>query len=81
MSDTPSASAAYNASLLPGGEPPPAPTEDMSVVGALLMSAASVAMAILGMMFLGAVLVAVWWLLSHIPLPAFVHHALAAIGL
>lgn len=54
---------------------------EMSVLGALLFSAASVAMAVLGMMVLAAVVTGIWWLVSHIPVPGWVMHVLHAVGL
>ncbi|HTZ69536.1 MAG TPA: hypothetical protein VMB71_02700 [Acetobacteraceae bacterium] len=58
-----------------------APSRDISVAAIVLLSALAVALTILGVVLLGAVMVGVWWLVSHIPVPAFVWHLLAVLGL
>jgi hypothetical protein len=59
-----------------------APAEaNVSVGGVLLLSTMAVILAILGAMLLISLVLAAWWLLSHIPIPAPVHHLLAALGL
>jgi hypothetical protein len=60
---------------------PGAPSQDVSVFGVFLLSMFSVGLAILGMLALGLTVVALWWLISHIPLPPFVWRVLAHLGL
>jgi hypothetical protein len=57
---------------------PAAPVqEQVSVGGVVLLSTLAVALTIVGVLMLGAVLVGLWWLVSHIPVPPFVWRALS----
>lgn len=53
----------------------------MSMLGALLVSMAVVAMTVLGLCFLAGLLAGLWWLVSHIPVPMAVWHLLQLLGL
>ncbi len=55
--------------------------EDVSVAGVMLLSAMSVGMAIMAMVMLALIVIGAWWLVSHIPVPAFVSHAWASLHL
>jgi len=81
LSDQPSALRGFDTAVTQTDLPAESHGQDISVTGALLMSAAAVTLAILGMMLLAALVTGGWWLIIHIPMPAFVTHALAAIGL
>ena len=63
----------------PGLDAPPAEPE-ISVAGVMLLTAFSVAMAFLGVVFLALLLLAAWWVMVHIPVPPFVVHLLAKLG-
>ena len=72
----------FNAEFLSGDENPRAEAkQDISMMGALLLSATSVVMSIFGMVFLASVLIGCWWLVSHIPVPAAVRHLMALLHL
>jgi hypothetical protein len=51
-------------------------SEQVSVAAVVLLSALAVTMTIFGVMLLGAVMVAAYWLISHIPIPKIVWHVL-----
>ena len=55
---------------------PPA-EDDVSVAGVMMLSAVSVLMAVLAMVGFALVLIGCWWLISHVLVPAAVHHLLA----
>jgi hypothetical protein len=55
--------------------------ENVSVSGVMLLSAIAVTLAILGAISLGAAVIGIWWLVSHIPVPPVVWHLLAALHL
>ncbi len=74
MSEPHVAVTGYDTARAPGEQTQATPAHDISLFGALLISAACVAMAILGIMFLAAVLVSAWWLIAHSPLPGLAHH-------
>ena len=57
------------------------PQEDVSVAGVMLLSTMSVLMAIVGMVTFALFVIGCWWALSHVPVPAALHHLLAAIRL
>ena len=59
----------------------PGAEEDVSVAGVMLLSAMSVLMAIIGMITFALFVIALWWVISHVPVPAFVHHILTALRL
>jgi len=53
----------------------------ISIAGVVLLSAMAVVLTILGVLMLGALMVGAWWLVSHIPVPAFVGHLINYIWL
>jgi hypothetical protein len=55
--------------------------ETVSVSGVMLLSAMAVTLAILSAMALAATVLAIWWLVSHIPVPAPVWHLLTLLHL
>ncbi len=55
--------------------------EQVSVAGVVLLSALAVALTIVGVLLLGAVLLGIWWLVSHIPVPPFVWRLLSHLRL
>ena len=55
--------------------------QDVSVAGVMLLSAVSVCMAIFAMVTLALVLIASWWLVSHIPVPPVVMQILGKLHL
>jgi hypothetical protein len=63
------------------GQHGPQAEEDVSIAGVLLLSAMSVLMAVAGMVFFALLVIGCWWLLSHVPVPASVHHLLARLHL
>ena len=54
---------------------------DVSIAGVMLLSAMSVMMAILGMVGFALTVLGCWWAISHVPVPAFVHHLLTSLHL
>jgi hypothetical protein len=46
--------------------------QHISIAGVVLLSAMAMVLTILGVLLLGAIVVAAWWLLSHIPVPHFI---------
>ena len=81
MAEIPRSAVPYPTGFMPGQAPAPdAPTPEVSVFGVMLLSAVSVAMAVLGMLMLGLVVMGVYWLVSHIPVPAFVWRILTHLG-
>ena len=74
--------APYAAGFLPTNETSPGAQEpDVSVIGVMLLSLFAVSMAVVGILFLGLVVMGVWWLVSHIPVPAFVWRVLTHLGI
>jgi hypothetical protein len=57
------------------------PDNHISIAGVVLLSAMAVVLTILGVLLLGAFMVGVWWLVSHIPVPAFIWRLINYIGL
>jgi hypothetical protein len=55
--------------------------QDVSVAGVMLLSAFSVFMAILAMLFLAVFVIGAWWVISHIPVPPVVMHLLVKLHL
>lgn len=62
----------------PARDMAPAP---VSVGGVLVLTTVAVGLAILGAAMMTALVLAVWWLLSLIPIPAAVWHLLAMLHL
>ncbi len=54
---------------------------DVSIAGVLLLSAVAVTLAILGALMLGVIVLGLWWVVVHIPVPPIVWHLLAALHL
>jgi hypothetical protein len=54
------------AGFSPNGRPA---QEHVSIAAVVLLSTLAVALTIIGVLLLGAVLVGLWWLVSHIPVP------------
>jgi hypothetical protein len=64
--------------------PPPdfsASGEEVSVAGVMLLSAVSVVMTIMAVVWLALIVMAGWWLISHIPIPLVVWQILGKLGL
>lgn len=51
--------------------------EHVSVAGVMVLSAVSVGLSILAMILVAVVLVGLWWLISHIPVPPGVSRILS----
>lgn len=66
--------------LLPGADNPP-DEEEVSVAGVMLLTAVSVVIAIAGVFALALFVIVGWWIIVHIPVPPFVTHLLAKVGL
>ena len=64
----------------PGADSPP-DDGDVSVAGVMLLTAVSVGIAIMGVLALALFVIAVWWVIVHIPVPPFVTHLLAKFSL
>ncbi len=69
------------APIAPGPVHAPQAQEDVSVAGVMLLSAMSVLMTIMAMVTLALFVLACWWLLSHVPVPAVVHQLLSKVHL
>jgi hypothetical protein len=55
--------------------------EEVSIAGAMLLSAMSVLIAIVGMVTFALFVIGCWWLISHVPVPTALQHILARIHL
>ncbi len=82
MTERTQPAALYAPSFMPADDAAPDQQEaDVSILGVLLLSLFSVGLAVVGMVMLGLMVMGLWWLVSHIPVPAFVWRVLTHLGI
>ena len=80
MAEAPQPTVALSTGFLPiqSGDPD---KQDVSIFGMMLLSTVTVGVAVLGILALGLAVMGIYWLVIHIPVPAFLLRILTHLGL